>query len=217
VSILTRLASSLGRRDEVPNQQLAEALASKRDRAAIAELVAALQGANRNIQSDAIKVLYEIGARQPALIAKYCDIFSDLLTHKNNRLAWGAMTALDAIARADPAAVHALLKKIIAAADTGSVITRDHAVGILVKLAADKRYARACWPLLLDQLDRCPNNQLPMYAEMVLLIAHPPRAAEFERLLLRRRPRLEKDSQKRRITKVLKALSRDARPAPRNA
>ena len=34
VSILNRLASSLGRRDEVPNQELARDLAAKKDKAA---------------------------------------------------------------------------------------------------------------------------------------------------------------------------------------
>src|SRR5205823_2531500 len=108
----------------------------------------------------------EIGERKPNLIASYHKEFGKLLESDNNRLAWGAMTALDAIALQEPKAVRGLLPKILATADEGSVITRDHAVAILVKLGSLKQYARHCFPLLIEQLKTCPLNQLPMYAEM---------------------------------------------------
>lgn len=42
MSVLGKLASALGRNDEQPNVELAEALVAKPDRAAIAELAGAL-------------------------------------------------------------------------------------------------------------------------------------------------------------------------------
>ena len=106
MSVISQLASSLGRRDEAPNQVLAQKIAQTRDRCSVQELVVNLSNADKNIQSDCIKVLYEIGERDPALISGYYEEFGSLLNHKNNRLVWGAMTALDAIAEVEPKGIY---------------------------------------------------------------------------------------------------------------
>ena len=69
MTIISRLASSLNRRDEVPNQALAIEIAANADGNAVAELVENLGHKNKNIRHDCIKVLYEIGERVPSLIA----------------------------------------------------------------------------------------------------------------------------------------------------
>src|SRR4051812_46490015 len=127
MNIINRLASSLQRRDEAPNQELAKEIVKKNDKKAIKELMALLDMENKSIQSDVIKVLYEIGEQKPSLISEYAKNFVRLLADKNNRLQWGAMSALDAITSENPAAVYKSLTKIIDAADAGSVITRDRA------------------------------------------------------------------------------------------
>src|SRR2546426_9016368 len=136
MTIIDKLASSLNRRDEVPNQKLAKQIVDRNDEKAVEELVGNLTNEEREIQSDCIKVLYEVGERNPALIAKYAREFSSLLDSENNRLVWGAMAALDQVALANPKAIYGMLAKIVGSAEKGSVITRDHAVGILVKLAS---------------------------------------------------------------------------------
>ena len=73
MSVLSKLAGSLGRRDEQPNVDLAEALVEKRDAASIKELVNALTGGAMAVQNDAIKVLYEIGEAVPVLLARLKD------------------------------------------------------------------------------------------------------------------------------------------------
>ena len=110
MSVLGRLASALDRNDERPNVKLAEALVTKPDKAAIAELVAALSGGTVAQQNDAIKVLYEIGERKPELVAPHADAFLALLGSKNNRNVWGAMSAIDAIAAVKNKEVAAHLK-----------------------------------------------------------------------------------------------------------
>jgi hypothetical protein len=102
MTILNRLATALKRRDETPNQLLAEEIVRTNDEYAVEELVENLRNKNRNIQSDCIKVLYEIGERNPALIAGRHKQFGELLDSPNNRLVWGAMTALDAITAKEP-------------------------------------------------------------------------------------------------------------------
>jgi hypothetical protein len=207
MSVLSKLATALNRRDEVPNQALAEEIVKKNDVNAVRELVDNLSNRDKNIQSDCIKVLYEIGERDPKLIARHCSVFGELLGSANNRLVWGAMTALDQIALAAPKDVFGLLTKIRATAEAGSVITRDHAVGILIKLGTLKQYASACFQLLIEQLKNCPNNQFPMYAEMSLAVATDKNKSALYKTITQRMDRLEKEMQKKRVLKVLKRLT----------
>ncbi len=207
MTVLNKLATSLNERSEVPNQLLAQAIERTSDKPAVRELVENLSNKNKAIQSDCIKVLYEIGEREPGLIAGYFREFVQLLESKNNRLVWGAMTALDAIALEEPDAVYEALEQIMAAADSGSVIARDHAVGVLTKLGTIKRYARKCLQLLLEQLRACPDNQLPMYAEKSLAVVTEKNRAVLQGVLTDRLDRLPKESQKKRVQKVLKRMT----------
>jgi hypothetical protein len=210
MSVLTKLATALNSRDEAPNQALAEDIVKKNDVSAVRELVDNLSNRDKNIQSDCIKVLYEIGERDPKLIAKYCSAFGELLDSANNRLIWGAMTALDQIALAAPQDVFRLLSKVRTTAQSGSVITRDHAVGILTKLGTLQPYASVCFPMLIEQLKNCPNNQLPMYAEMSLAVAQGKNKSALYKTISARMDRLEKESQKKRVMKVLKRLTSES-------
>ena len=94
MSVLDRLATSLGRRGDEANQELAAELAQSGDAEDIAELVDNLSHKNRRIASDCVKTLYELGYLAPEWIAPHVDAFLALLDSKNNRLVWGGMTAL---------------------------------------------------------------------------------------------------------------------------
>jgi hypothetical protein len=203
MSVITKLASSLGRRDEAPNQALAEQTVEKADSRAVAELVDNLANKNKNIQSDCIKVLYEIGYRKPSLIAPYVKVFLALLDERSNRLVWGAMIALDAIASERPKELFGSIRKIAAVADSGSVITRDHAVGILITLSGITKYAPKAFPLLIEQLKKCPTNQLPMYAENALPIITVKNKDLFVKTLSSRLVEIDKESKRKRIEKVM--------------
>src|SRR5262245_35715485 len=100
--VIDKLAISLNRRDEVPNQELAQKIVAIGDQSAVKELIDNLASKNKGIQHDCIKVLYEIGERKPDLIATYHKEFGSLLESKDNRLVWGAMTALHMIALNEP-------------------------------------------------------------------------------------------------------------------
>src|SRR5690349_13279683 len=119
--VLNKLASALDRSDEVPNQLLAKEIAASGDKAAIQELVDNLANKDKDIQSDCIKVLYEIGTIKPELIAGYVNTFVNLLSNRNNRLVWGGMTALGAVATVDTSAIAKHIDTLIHATDTGSV------------------------------------------------------------------------------------------------
>jgi hypothetical protein len=208
MTILSKLASSLGRRDEVPNQELARQIVKAKNTKAIRELVDNLANKDKRIQGDCVKVLYEIGAERPDLIADYDKEFLKLLESKHNRLVWGAMTALDYIAATNPARIHKHLGKIMMASDKGSVITKDHAMGILIKLAGNKKFAKDAVALLLDQLRSCATNQLPMYAENALSAIPDESKERFVNVLAARLVELERESGRKRVRKVIAKLEK---------
>jgi hypothetical protein len=208
MSVINKLASSLNRKDETPNQELAAVIAGSNDKKAVQELIDNLSNKSKDVQSDCIKVLYEIGTLKPALISTHVNSFIELLSNKNNRLQWGAMTALHAITHEKPDAVYNALPTIIAAADKGSVITNDHCVGILIKLAAVKKYAEDAFQLLLERLKISPVNQLPMYAENALPVIDENNKAIFINTLTARLGEIEKETKRARVEKVIKKLQR---------
>ncbi len=206
MSIIEKLATSLGRRDEVPNQELARDIAAREDLDGVRELIANLSHKNTAIQNDCIKTLYEIGEIKPKMIAPYLKNFLALLGSKNNRLQWGAMTALEYIVKEKPAEIFAVLGKIIDAADKGSVITRDRCVNILISLTAEKKYRDKTFPLLIEQLMTCPTNQFPMYAENALPVIDAGLKDRFVKTLVGRLDEIERESGRKRVEKVIKKL-----------
>lgn len=207
MSIIDQLAYSLDRRDEVPNQELAKKIALKKDKKAVKELVENLKNKNKNIQSDCIKVLYELGEINPSLISEYVSELVELIDHKNNRMIWGTMHALDTITSENPKVIYSFLPKIIKAADEGSVITRDHAVAILIKLSKTKQYSDNCFSLLIEQLKKCPTNQLPKYAEDAMPLFNEKNKNTFLKTLSGRLNDIETESKRKRVEKVIKKLN----------
>ena len=207
MSIIDKLATSLGRKDDVPNQELAKEIAETNDKSAVAELIEILKTAtDKKIQSDCIKTLYEIGYLKPELISEYYQYFLELLKNKNNRLVWGAMIALKTISNIRPKEIYDNLIEILDATENGSVITNDNGIAILINLSKKKEYLSNTFPLLMEQLKKCEPKQLPMYAERTLPIINAKNKIEFVNLLNERIIELNKDSQKKRIEKVLKKL-----------
>ena len=187
MSILNRLAHSLGRRDEVPNQELARDLAAKKDKKGILEITKNLWNKDKNIQADCIKVLYEVGVIEPKLIADYTDDFVKCLRSKNNRLAWGGMTALAEVAKANPDAVFKHLDAIKKAKETGSVITVDNAISTLAYTAAgNKKYNEVIFPYLIKHLSGCRPKEVPQHSEKTLPAVNTSNKTDFIKVLEKR-------------------------------
>ncbi len=208
MSIIPKLATSLNRRDEVPNQELAADILKTGDAGAVAELVANLSNKNKGIRYDCIKVLYEVGYAQPKMIAGHMETFVGLLASRDNRLQWGAMTALGCIAKERPDEIFAFLPAIIDAADKGSVITRDHCVNILIELLNEPSFANEAFAQLSRQLVKSPTNQLPMYAERAAPSIGAIYRDKFVAILSLRLVEIEKESGRKRVEKVIKKLSK---------
>ncbi len=206
MSVLNQLANALQIRSSEPNKVLAKKIAETNDTTAIKELAENLTNKDKLIQSDCIKTLYEAGELNPDLLKPYASLFVQLLDSKNNRMVWGAMTALSAAATQCAPELYKAIAKIVAIADKGTVITKDHAVNILVKLSAFKEYSADTIPLLLEQILTAPVNQMPTYTEKTATIIDAEHKAAFLNIITTRLPDIEGDAKRKRLEKVIKKL-----------
>lgn len=207
MSVIEKLACSLGRNDEIPNQELAKELCRTKDRDSIKELVQCLFNGTTPIKNDSIKVLYEIGEAQPELISSYVDDFIKLLNSKNNRLVWGAMTALSTIATINPGKIFENIDLIVDIIKKGSVITVDNGISVLAKVGSvNKEYENKALPFLLKHLETCRPREVAQYSERSMVIANSENKIEFQRVLEKRLVDLTQ-SQQVRVKRVLKKVS----------
>lgn len=208
MSILEKLSTSLNRNDEAPNKQLAIAITSSQNKNAVKELFANLANKDKGIQNDCIKVIYEIGAIKPSLISAYVNELISLLKSKNNRMQWGAMTALNSLTNEIPARIYSSLPEILDRANKGSVITNDHCMGILSKLCAIPQYSDGAFVLLNERMKTALPNQLPMYAENALPVIQEKNKSTFIKTLTGRLTDIEKESGRGRVQRVIQRLSK---------
>ena len=205
--VLNQIAFYQNRRDEVPNQELARQLAKTKDTVGIQEIAENLWNKNKNVHSDCLKVLYEIGYLAPELIADYVGDFLKLLKSKNNRMVWGAMIALATIADLRASEIWQQIDAVISVIDQGSLITVVWGIKTLAKVAANnKTYHQKLFPILIAQLEKCPPRDLPLHAESILCAVDKNNPKEFLAVLEKRQAEL-KPSQLTRIKKIKKALA----------
>jgi len=204
--ILSKIAFYQNRRDEIPNQELARELAETRNMEGIREIAAHLWDKNKNIQSDCLKVLYEIGYLTPELIADCVGDFLTLLQSKNNRLVWGAMIGLATIAEQRADEIWAQVELVMETVKSGSLITVVWGVKALAKVAATGPERRAkLFPFLIEQVKTCLPRDVPMHAENMLPAVDASVKTEFLSVLQARQPELA-PAQGSRLQKVLKTL-----------
>lgn len=208
MSVLNKIACLQNRRDEIPNQELARELTRDQNHDGIREITENLWNQDKNIQNDCIKVIYEIGESLPELIAPYTDDFFKLLKSKNNRMVWGAMTALAAVAVVQPEKIYENIDRIFATMETGSVITIDNGVKALAIVAAQNgEYNQRIGPFLLFHLQTCRPKEVPQHAERSLPAINLQNKGCFLAVLHERENDLT-SSQLVRIKKIYKALDR---------
>ncbi len=205
--ILQLLSIAQGHKDNQANIALAKEIAVTNNNEAILELVQNLNHKDKKIQADCIKVLYETGYIKPELIAPYVQEYLDLLSSKNNRMIWSGMIALTTIVHLKHEEIYQSLDIIMKAVDKGSVITIDGGVIILASLNGHKEYVETTHPLLIEQLVKCPIKQLPMYAERSVEGMQEKNKNEFRKIIENRLQECDKDSQKKRLLRILKTMN----------
>ncbi len=206
MNVLPKLAHASGRRDNLPNQKLAAELAGSENTEGIRELVNNLNNPNRDIQSDCIKTLYEIGYLKPELIAAYVKDFITLLKHRNNRMVWGGMIALGVIARLKAEEIFTHRDEVMRVMEGGSVIAVDNAVKTLAGVASvNASYHVVIFPRLLGHLQNCRPKEVALHAEFIYTAVNDRCAQEFGRVLQKRMSCLN-EAQKKRVNRLLKAI-----------
>jgi len=204
MSVLGKIAYFQNRRDEIPNQETARELARTRNQEDIREIADNLWNKEPNIQSDCLKVLYELGYLAPELIAGYVDDFLKLLKNRNNRLVWGGMIALSTIAGIAADEINPHVPEIQQAMAGGSVITIDAGIRTLAVVAAtsDERRA-ALFPYLVNHLATCRPSDVPRHAEMILVAVTTQNKDDFV-TTIGARTSLLTPSQATRLNKVIR-------------
>jgi len=203
-SVIHKIACLQNRRDEIPNQELARELADSEDREGIQEIADNLRNQDVNIQSDCVKVLYEVGYLKPHLIANFAVDFIRLLRSRHNRLVWGGMLALSTIAGVSADVIYPHIAEIQKAMGHGSVITVDAGVLTLATLALsndDRR--REIFPYLLLHLQTCRPKDVPQHAEKIVLAVNSDYKRPFVEALERRMEDMS-SVQARRVKKVIR-------------
>ena len=208
MSILNKIAFYQDRRDETPNQELAQALSQTRNQADIREIAENLWNKEPNIQSDCLKVLYELGYLAPELIAEYADDFLKLLKHHNNRIVWGGMIALSTVADLKAAEIFPHVDEIVKVMKKGSVITMDNGIKALALVASQKdEYRKAIFPYLRDHLKTCRPKEVPQYAEKSLPAITAGNKSDFIQVLEKRLEDMTA-SQTTRLKKIIKTAEK---------
>ncbi len=204
MTVLSRIAFYLDRRDEVANQELARDLAATRDLAGISEIAGHLRDKNKSVASDCIKVLYEIGYLQPELIQGYAGDFLDLLHSRENRMVWGGMIALATVASLQASAIWPRVDEVITVTERGSVITVVWGVKALARVAAaSPEYRTRIFPMLLRILAEAIPRDVPMHAESMLPAVDDANRRQFLDMLASRQPELSA-SQAAKLRRTIK-------------
>jgi len=184
MSVINKIAYYQNKRGDVPNQELARELAASKNRYGVREIAEGLWNKDKNIQSDCLKVLYETGYLDPALIADHVDDFLKLLKNRNNRMVWGGMIALSTIASLQADKIFPHVDEIKMTMEAGSIITNDAGIKTLTEVAARKdEYRSRIVPYLLKRLAASRPVDAPRYAENILIAIGTEDKAEFIRIL----------------------------------
>ena len=200
------LACRLGRNDEIPNIELAETLCKSKDKKGIREIADGLKSDDQAVANDCIKVLYEIGQRNPNLIVGFIDDFITALSCKNNRIIWGGMKALSYVVPYKPEVAFSHLSEILAAYKKGSVITVDNSMSVFAQLCkANGEYQKKLFPILLGHLANCRAKDIPQHAERIAICINPDNKKAFITALSARANEMT-EIQNSRINKIISLL-----------
>lgn len=211
LDIAALLTQNKTRRDEQANLALALQLAQQPQKEAVCQLVRLLDSSEPALQIDAIKVLYELGQRDPQQIAPYYKEFLALLKSKNNRLVWGGMIALGCVAPLDADVLFSASSELVKHLHAGTTITKDHAVLALAGIAQGQpAYARVILPQIFEHLRTCRPSSLAQHAEKTALAVNQEFTAEFVHLLQARLPDLT-PAQAHRVQNLIDTFEKPGR------
>jgi hypothetical protein len=206
MSVLSKLSSAQGRKDEKPNKELARELVEKSHIDGIQEVAESLQNKDKRVQTDCLSVLEQVGLLDPELIEDYVTYFIELVFSKDNRLVWAAMINLALIADRKPQEIFEHFDEIVEVIGKGSIITKDNGIKTLAKVAsANNEYSKSITPYLMEQLRSCRSKSVPQYAESIMVAVNSDNQKQYLSIINERLDALSV-AQQRRVKKLLKTF-----------
>jgi hypothetical protein len=206
MSVLPRLSSMQGRKDEELNKDLGRELVEKNDTDGIQEVAENLWNKDKQIQTDCLSVLEQVGLLAPELIEDYVSDFLQLIFSKDNRLVWAAMINLALVAERKPQEIFEHYDDIVKVIANGSVITKDNGIKTLARVAeANAEYSEVVFPYLVEQMKRCRSKSVPQYAESISVSVTTDNQEQYLEVLNERLGTMSA-SQQRRVNKLLRTF-----------
>lgn len=209
MNIVNHLSSSLGERTQLANQTLAQEIVRSQNHDALDQLIKLLSTDQKtDILADTLKVLEVIGELDSQFASRGFDQILIFLNHKSNKIQWRAMSALSTIAAHHIEKLYNILPQILEIMHSGTVVTRDHGVKILLTLYSQKNLQNEIAPLLAEQVLGAPDNQVGQYAEKWSKIVSKEHMPLLIETLGARSQELEKPSHQHRASKILLKLNK---------
>jgi len=206
--MIEKIAFYQNRTDDTPNVELAEVLAKKRNEKGLQEIVNGLHDDNKDVVNDCIKVLYEVGYRNPDYIEPYVHEFLAGLKSRNNRLIWGSCIALSLIADKKSDELYKeidLIKKIY---ESGTVITTDNCISIFSGIIkGNSKYEKSIFPILMKHIENCRPKEVAQHAERISICINGKNSKKFIEILSSRMETLS-DAQAKRVKKVIDSIEK---------
>lgn len=193
-------------RNETPNKELAEELATTENKAGIREIAHHLYDKNKSVASDCLAVLYTIGYSKPELIQEFADDFLKLLSSKNNRMVWGSMIALSTLAPLKPDHLFTKMELLLKSMREGTLITEVWGIKTLTSIArCNPSYKKKLLPVLIDYLEQCRPIDFASRVETIqLAMTSPEERATLDKIIASKRADLSA-AQAKKLNAVLKS------------
>lgn len=154
--------------------------------------------------AESMRVLQHVAERRPDLLVPHATEITDCLAGHAPRMVGGTMVLLASIADLCAPELMGRLPLLIRTYKNGSVVVVDSSITVFAKLcAADERYERSLFPMLLLHLNACRPKELPQHAQRVAICVHKGNARGFVAVLEKRKPELS-PNQLKRLGRVLR-------------
>ncbi len=188
--LLSRLAVSVGRYDEMPNLELAADIVFADDTDAVSVLITVIERHDDLHASDASRVIAEVGTRAPDLLLAHADRLVEMIDAGNAMMRPYTMMALSPVA-GKYAELLWPSRDLFWAALSDLNQSADLAAAGAVKLlaamcAASPDYARTLAGGLVDLLGKCMPKDVAFFAESVLPALGPAHSHRAKPVLDRR-------------------------------
>jgi len=207
MSIINKLSSRIGKREEGPNIEVAKLCVQ--NPSYLDEIRDNLHSKDKKLQGDCAEVFTEVAKIKPDLAAKYIDDLLSMLDTKNNRALWESLASISLIAHLKANRIYPYREKFIHLAKTGSVIVVDGAVSTLGKVAAQSdEYNKEIFPKLLKILKGVIPRDIPRIAEYIIpaVMVNSIFKGQMRIVLEKRLPECVNKSAISRVRKLLKSL-----------